>query len=122
MALRLGVDLKLFDAIAVAAQLRSTSTSSSTTEDGCPSSSRPSFTLSELCDSLPSHADPVLVRKLSRALICICIILTPALGRIVRFLAAMEVLLEVEPEHFVSTPLAETLVSSSSFAAAVIHR
>ena len=54
----------------------------------------------------------------------VCIMLTTAsrLDRIVRFLVAMNVLHEVDQNHFISTPFAATLGSSSPFSAAVIHR
>ncbi|KAJ5085888.1 hypothetical protein N7532_010659 [Penicillium argentinense] len=87
MAIRLGVDLKLFDAIAARA--------------GPVESSASSFKVHELTEEL--RADPLLVR------------------RIVRFLAAMDVVSEVERDAFVQTPLAAAFVSSSPLSAAVIH-
>ncbi|KAJ5403403.1 hypothetical protein N7509_003274 [Penicillium cosmopolitanum] len=96
MALRLGVDLKLFDAIDAQVGPSPASAESSSCNPN------QSFDVSAICEAL-SHADPLLIQ------------------RIIRFLAAMDVVIEVDRNHFVSTPLAAALVSSSPFSAAVIH-
>ncbi|KAJ5579214.1 hypothetical protein N7450_008081 [Penicillium hetheringtonii] len=96
MALRLGIDSKLFDAIA--AHVDSVKAAERNPEQ---SSESIPLNLSEIYES--SRADPLLIR------------------RIVRFLVAMNVLHEVDQDHFISTPFAATLVSSSPFSAAVIH-
>ncbi|KAJ5996252.1 hypothetical protein N7522_007912 [Penicillium canescens] len=78
MAIRLAVDLKLFDAI---------------------SNCHGAFNI----EQLQIKADPLLVR------------------RIVRFLAAMSVIHEVDVDKYTTTPLAAALVSTSPLSAAIIH-
>ncbi|KAJ6007775.1 hypothetical protein N7540_011751 [Penicillium herquei] len=85
MALRLGIDLKLFDAIAI----RSTEN-----KDGLVS-------MKQLAEDV--KADPKLV------------------GRIMKFLAAMDILKQHTPDTFSSTPFAAAYVSTSPLPAAVIH-
>ncbi|PYI09955.1 S-adenosyl-L-methionine-dependent methyltransferase [Aspergillus sclerotiicarbonarius CBS 121057] len=82
MALRLGIDMKLFDAVA------------QHTKSG-------PVTVTQLADA--SQADPLLV------------------SRIMRFLAAMGIFDEVNPDVYVSTQLAAAYVSGSPLSAAVIH-
>ncbi|KAJ5633627.1 hypothetical protein N7528_001469 [Penicillium herquei] len=85
MALRLGIDLKLFDAIAN----RSTGN-----QDGLVS-------LEQISEDV--KADPKLV------------------GRMMKFLAAMDILKQHTPDTFSSTPFAAAYLSSSPLSAAVIH-
>jgi hypothetical protein len=85
MAVRLAVDMNLFDAIAEASR----------------SAERP-FNVQDLCDE--TALDPLLV------------------GRIIRFLAAMGVIKQVDCNSYTQTPLAAAYVSNSPLSAAVIHR
>ncbi|KAJ5914733.1 hypothetical protein N7504_003616 [Penicillium tannophilum] len=85
MAIRLGVDLKLFDAIA---------NRSSEQEGG-------RVTVSQIAKDV--KADPKLV------------------GRIMRFLASMEILKQISPDTYLSTPFAAAYISASPLSAAVIH-
>jgi hypothetical protein len=104
MAVRLAVDMNLFDAIAEASR----------------SAERP-FNVQDLCDE--TALDPLLVGKLR------CIgpfslswrVFTVT-GRIIRFLAAMGVIKQVDCNSYTQTPLAAAYVSNSPLSAAVIHR
>jgi hypothetical protein len=99
MALRLGVDLKLFDAAA--------------------GKNGGEISIEELAEA--TKADPLLVSKCwlfgggERKMMLI------ETERIMRFLAAMGIFKEVTKGSYASTPLAESYVSSSPFSAVVIH-
>ncbi|KAJ5650862.1 uncharacterized protein N7484_004585 [Penicillium longicatenatum] len=85
MAIRLGVDLKLFDAIA---------NRSSNQEGG-------RVTINQIAEDVKADAKLV--------------------GRIMRFLASMEVLKQISSDIYLSTSLAEAYISASPLSAAVIH-
>jgi hypothetical protein len=96
MAIRLAVDLKLFDAI---------------------SNCHGAFNL----EQLQIEADPQLASKLASILDPCAVLVLIVVGRIMQFLAAMFVIHEVDVDKYTTTPLAAALLSTSPISAAIIH-